>query len=126
MPKAIAPAIASFGTLSSLATTDVDGSTVTVRARSEMSGFSLLDVLKIDSIVTDITVSSIGEETTVTGGTTVAGATLLGLPATLAAEGIHVHSEAAPPHPAAGALDDHLGGPAVAGADPGGVADRTA
>src|SRR3546814_4504150 len=69
MPKAIAPAIASFGTLSSLATTDVDGSTVTVRARSEMSGFSLLDVLKIDSIVTDITVSSTGEETTVTGGT---------------------------------------------------------
>src|SRR3546814_12310984 len=65
-------------------------STVTGRARSEMSGFSLLDVLKIDSIVTDITVSSTGEETTVTGGTTVAGATLLGLPATIDAEGIHV------------------------------------
>src|SRR3546814_13817906 len=109
MPKAIAPAIASFGTLSSLATTDVDGSTVTVRARSEMSGFSLLDVLKIDSIVTDITVSSTGEETTVPGGTTVAGATLLGLPAPLDAEGIHADREAAPSDPAAGAPGDILG-----------------
>src|SRR3546814_4128310 len=69
-----------------------------------MSGFSLLDVLKIESIVTDITVSSTGEETTVTGGTTVAGATLLGLPATIDAEGIHVDREAAPSDPAAGAL----------------------
>src|SRR3546814_4740741 len=80
-----------------------------------MSGFSLLDVLKIDSIVTDITVSSTGEETTVTGGTTVAGATLLGLPATIDAEGIHVDREAAPSDPAAGALGDILGGPGGVG-----------
>src|SRR3546814_8709445 len=110
MPKAIAPAIASFGTLASLATTDVDGSTVTVRARSEMSGFSLLDVLKIESIVTDITVSSNGEENTVNGGTTVDGATLLGLPDTIDAEGSHVDREAAPSDQAAGGLGDLLGG----------------
>src|SRR3546814_11241432 len=100
MPKAIAPAIASFGTLSSLATTDVGGSTVTVRARSEMSGFSLLDVLKIESIVTAITVSSTAEETTVTGAPTLAGATLPGPPAHLTAPGRPAHHTPHPPTPA--------------------------
>lgn len=88
MPRADAPAIATFGSVSSLATTRTDGSTVTAHIRTEVSRFALLDVLDIDSIVTDLTVTSDGGEPKLEGGTTVTGATLMGNPVTIDANGI--------------------------------------
>ena len=55
MPAEGTPAIATFGSMSSTATTSTDGATVTTHARSEITDLVVLDVVKIGSIVTDLT-----------------------------------------------------------------------
>lgn len=87
MPAATAPAIVTFGTTSSTATTTIDGSTVTVRSRVEISDLVVLGVLRIGSIITDLTATSDGTTTTTTGGTVVADATVAGMPVTIDAGG---------------------------------------
>ena len=89
MPAVDAPAVATFGTLSAAATTLTDGSSVRVHARSRVSGFDVLGIVGIQSITTDLVATSEGGDTKLTGGTTVAGATLLGQPITIDADGIH-------------------------------------
>jgi hypothetical protein len=92
MPAVNAPAIATLGTLSSEATTSTDGSSVTVHAVSKASGFDLLGMVHIDSIITDLTATSDGGVPKLTGGTRVVGATLAGTPVTIDADGIHTSS----------------------------------
>src|SRR3546814_17449996 len=108
MPNLSAPAVLTAGTLASTATTTFDGSTVTVHARSELSGLDLAGLVKIESVVTDLTATTDGEHTTLSGGTVVTGAEPLGQAITTAAEGDTVPREAAgdahtpapaPPHP---------------------------
>lgn len=89
LPVADAPAIARVGTMVSTATTDLDGSTVTVHARSETAGIDVLGLVKIESLVTDVTATSDGTGVQLSGGTKVVGATLLGSPITIDADGIH-------------------------------------
>lgn len=96
MPAADAPAIATVGTVSALATTTTDGSSVTVRARSQTAGFNLLGLLSIDSIVTDVSATSDGGEVELSGGTKIVGAELLGMPVTIDTKGIHVAPGQAP------------------------------
>lgn len=89
MPAAIAPAVVTFGTVSSTATTHTDGPTATVTARTEVSDFNLLGILRIQSIVSEATATSDGTGTEVSGGTTIVGATVLGQPVTIDATGVH-------------------------------------
>lgn len=90
LPVFEAPAILNFGTVTSRATTTTDGSSVTVHARTELNDVDILGLVKIESIVTDVTASSDGGASKVEGGTTVAGATLLDQPVTIDADGVHV------------------------------------
>ena len=88
--EADAPTILHLASAISEAETETDGSTVTVHARSRMSDVNLLGLLRIDAVVTDLTATSDGTETELSGGTTVVGASLLGQPVTIDAEGVHV------------------------------------
>lgn len=89
LPVVDAPAVATFGTVTATATTETDGSTVTVHSRTRTSGFNVVGVIAIDSITTDLTATSTGGATKLSGGTTVAGATVLGMPVTIDGTGIH-------------------------------------
>ena len=59
MPVLAAPAVLHAGTMSASAST-TRRRRVTVRSRATVSGFNLLGLLKIDSIVTDLTATSDG------------------------------------------------------------------
>src|SRR3546814_19043416 len=86
MPNLSAPAVLTAGTLASTATTTFDGSTVTVHARSELSGLDLAGLVKIEDVVTDLTAPTDGATTTHSGGTGVNGAERLGQANTTDAE----------------------------------------
>jgi hypothetical protein len=88
MPAFRAPAVLTAGSAASTATTSTDGATVTVRARSELTGLDLLGLLRIESVVTELTAVTDGTTTTTSGGTVVTGATLAGQPVTIDSEGI--------------------------------------
>jgi hypothetical protein len=89
MPRADGAAVATFGSLSSTATTKTDGSSVTVHVRTEVTGFNLLEVLSIQSIVTDLTATSDGSGAPkLTGGTIVTGASVNGQAVTIDSAGI--------------------------------------
>lgn len=96
MPAASAPAVATVGSMTAHTTTETDGATVGVTARSEITGFNLLGVVRIDSVVTDLTATSDGTRTTFGGGTSVVGATVLGQAVTIDADGIHQARGSAP------------------------------
>jgi hypothetical protein len=83
------PAIATFGGATASATTKTDGTSVTVHAVSKITGFDLLGLIQIEGITTDITATSKGGETELSGGTTLGRATLLGQPITIDENGIH-------------------------------------
>ena len=89
MPGLSAPAVATAGSISSLATTITDGTTVTIRARTVVQDFDLLGIIKIASLVTDVSATSDGEKTEVSGGTVVSGATVQGQGVTIDAAGVH-------------------------------------
>ena len=74
------PAVVSIGSLASYADTATDGSSVRVHARSEISSLNILGLIQIESIITDLTATSNGTETTVSGGTVVTGASFAGTP----------------------------------------------
>jgi hypothetical protein len=88
MPATDAAAIATFGTLSSTATTATDGSTVTVHSRAEMSNLNVLGILKIGSVITDVTATSDGSSVQLSGGTVVSDSFLLGTPVEIDADGM--------------------------------------
>jgi len=88
MPAADAPAVVTVGSMAAYADTSTDGTSVTVHARSEMNGIDILGLIQIESVITDLTATSTGADTTFDGGTTVVGATLAGQPAEIDDEGI--------------------------------------
>lgn len=88
MPAFRAPAVLTAGSAASTATTTTDGATVTVRARSEVTGIDLLGLLRIESVVTELTAVTDGTATTTSGGTVITGATLAGQPVTIDSEGL--------------------------------------
>lgn len=105
MPGLAAPAIATAGSMSAVASTEVSDSQVVVRSRTEISDFDLLGVLTVESLVTDLVATADAATTTMEGGTTVTGATLLGQPVTIDADGVRL-ADGAP----AAALPAVLGG----------------
>jgi hypothetical protein len=109
MPRAEAPAVATFGSMSAQSTTSTDGSTVTVHVKTMMSDFNLLGMLVIDSVVTDLTATSDGTATKLTGGTTISGASVLGTPVTIDEKGIHGSPEDAPDPSGVGGLIGSIG-----------------
>lgn len=92
-----APGLVTLGSVKSRATTSFDGSTVEVRARTEVSHFDLVGLLRIESIVTDVVARSSGGDTEVEGGTVVTGATFLGQPVIIDEEGIRTDPKAEKP-----------------------------
>lgn len=96
MPGLEAPAIATIGSVVSESTSTSDGATVTTRAKVRAQGFDLLGLVKIDSIVTDLTGVSDAVEAKFTGLTTVTGATVLGRKVTIDSDGIKARAKNAP------------------------------
>ena len=88
MPAASTPAVATFGSMSSTATTSTDGATVTTHAHSEITDLDVLGVVKIGSVVTDLTATSDGTTTTVSGGTVVSDASIAGTPVEIDTGGV--------------------------------------
>lgn len=111
MPGLSAPAVATAGSISSLATTSTDGATVTVHARTAVQDFDLLGVVTIASLVTDVTATSDGEKTEVTGGTVVSGAAVQGQPVTIDATGVHGPNKSLNSQLAAAGIQITLAGP---------------
>jgi len=109
MPRAEAPAVATFGSMSAHASTTTDGTTVSVHVKTMMSDFNLLGMLLIDSVVTDLTATSDGTATKLTGGTTISGAEMLGTPVTIDATGIHGSPDDAPDDSGLGGLIGSIG-----------------
>lgn len=110
MPAADAPAIATFGTTESSARTTIDGGSVSVTARTVVTDLNVLGLLTIDTILTTVTATSDGTDTKLEGGTTVSGASLLGQPVTIDADGIHAGDPSAPPDGVLGPLLEAVGG----------------
>jgi hypothetical protein len=96
MPAVDAPAVATVGSMTAKTTTRTDGPTVTVTARSQVSGINVLGLVTIDSVVTDLTATSDGNTTKFTGGTKVVGASVLGQPVSIDADGVHQAPGSAP------------------------------
>jgi hypothetical protein len=88
-PAVDVPAVATFGSMSALATTKTDGSTVTVHSVSRMGNLNVLGLLTIESIITDLTATSSGGETELAGGTSIVGAKVAGQPVTIDDKGVH-------------------------------------
>jgi hypothetical protein len=115
MPGSDLPAIARVGSLTASATTTTDGSSVTVHARSQAGGINVLNLITIDAVVTDVTATSDGSDTKLTGGTTVTGASVLGQKVTIDADGVHAAADQPPLlggilTPLVGSLNDLLKG----------------
>ena len=113
MPAADAPAVATIGSVSAVATTQTDDTTVTVAARTKTSGINVLGLIAIDSIVTDLKATSVGSGTKLSGGTTVTGASVMGMPVTIDADGVHQKPGSNPTLPLGlgsltGSLNDQL------------------
>ncbi|HZQ84475.1 MAG TPA: hypothetical protein VFA83_06545 [Acidimicrobiales bacterium] len=90
MPAAITPAVATFGSSTSIATTSIDGDTITVHSRAEFTNLDVLGVLTFQSLVTDLTGKSVGGgKPTFAGLTTISGAKLAGTPVTIDDKGVH-------------------------------------
>jgi hypothetical protein len=87
-PKAAAPAILTFGSMSSVASTSTDGSTVTLHSHAEISEVNLLGLVTIESVVTDLAAVTTSEGPAVSGGTTVSGAKVFGQAVTIDENGI--------------------------------------
>jgi hypothetical protein len=87
-PRVTAPAIVTVGTAKSHASTRTDGSSVTVEASASLSDIDLLGLLRIASVSTDLTVTSDGAKTATSGGTVITGASILGQPVVIDANGI--------------------------------------
>lgn len=89
MPGGVTPAIATIESSVSESMTKTDGNTVTVRAITRSTGFDLLGMLKIDSIITDLKATSAGVGTKLSGATKITGATFMGQKVTVDASGVH-------------------------------------
>lgn len=97
MPAFDGAAIARVGSTKATTSTSITGNTVTLHARSETNGFDLLaGLIRIDSVVVDLTATGDGSTTTTSGGTTVTGASFAGMPATIDKDGIHLSGTGAP------------------------------
>ncbi len=83
-----APAIVTFGGVTSESSSETDGSTVTVHARTEITGIHVLDALSVSSVVIDVTATSRGDGVELSGGTTIGDATLMGTPVVIDGDGI--------------------------------------
>jgi len=87
-PGVTVPAVVTIGSSASYADTTTDGSSVTVHSRAEISAVDILGVIRIESIVTELTATSAGAGTTIEGGTVVSGVTVAGQPAEIDDDGI--------------------------------------
>lgn len=89
----------------------IEGDQIVSRTRTEVSDVELFGgLMAIESVVTDIVATSNGTESATAGGTTVSGFTVLGLPATIDADGVRFVDD-----PADDPSDNPVGGPVAGG-----------
>ena len=101
----------SMGSVTVRAHTGIEQGQVVSRIHSEISNINILGVVTIASVVTDLVANSNGVDAASDGTTTVSGVKVLGLDATIDADGVHVGTmppgqPSAPP----GVLDPILNG----------------
>ena len=108
MPALAAPAVMTAGSMVASSSTSTDGATVTVRSRAEVQDIDLLGVLRIESVVTDLTATADGQQVTLAGGTVVTGASVAGQPVTIDANGIRPGEGPSGPNPAVADLNGLL------------------
>ncbi|HET7722620.1 MAG TPA: choice-of-anchor P family protein [Acidimicrobiales bacterium] len=83
------PGVIEFGTVTTSATTGIEGDQVVARSRSEIGEIRLLfGLITLTGVVTDLVATSNGETAEAVGTTTVGGAALLGLPLTISPDGL--------------------------------------
>jgi hypothetical protein len=100
MPAVDAPAIATVGSLSAHADTSLVGSTVKAHAQTKLAGVDVLGLIHIDAVATDLTATSTdGGATKLEGGTKITGASVLGTPVTIDANGLRTDTAAAKANP---------------------------
>ena len=108
-PQVDAKPVAFVGSMAATATTATDGKSVTVKAQSKLSGLSILGMLTIDSMVTDVSATSDGGEPKLSGGTKILGAEFNGQPVTIDRNGIRFAKSVLPlPKALGGSLNNAL------------------
>lgn len=100
------------GAMAATSQSVVEGDALVSRARSEVSDISIAGgLIAIESVVTDLVAASNGSDGATSGGTTVSGVTVLGLPATIDENGIRFVDpprEPDPENPIGGAIGGAL------------------
>lgn len=101
------PGLIQFGSVTTSASTGIEGDQVVARSRSEIGSISLLfGLIQLSGVVTDMVATSNGDVADASGTTTIGGATLLGLPLTITTDGLVL---AEPTDPVAGTPAAPLG-----------------
>jgi len=108
-----APPVITAGSVTSTSESDVADTQLVTRTRVELSNVDImLGLVHMDSIVTDLVATSIGTDGATAGTTTVSGLTVLGQPATIDANGVHLVAQpSSPPSSSSGGpLNSIVGG----------------
>ena len=83
------PGLIQFGSITTSASSGIEGDQVVARSRAEFGTISLLfGLIQLEGVVTDMVATSNGETAEASGSTTVGGATLLGIPLEISADGL--------------------------------------
>lgn len=129
MASSSLPGLIEFGSITTSASTGIEGDQVVSRSRAEFDTISLLfGLIQLDGVVTELVATSNGEVADAVGSTVVGGATMLGIPLSLSSEGLVLGevtdptagTPSAPLGPVLGPLGEALGPaltPAVEGLD---------
>lgn len=103
-----------IGSMTARSQSVIESDQLVTRARTEVSDISLVaGLIQIESVVTDLVATSNGTDGATGGGTTISGATVLGLPVTIDGDGIRFDERPAPEgggDPVSDAVDGLLGG----------------
>ncbi|WP_436796033.1 choice-of-anchor P family protein [Actinospongicola halichondriae] len=107
--------VASIGGITAASQTLIEGDQLVSRARSDVSRISIAGgLISIDGVTSDLVATSNGAEAASSGGTSVTGLEILGLPATVDADGVRFVERPDrpddPANPVRDALDPLLGG----------------
>lgn len=107
--------VVSIGDITSSSQSVIEGDQLVARARSDVSRISIAGgLISIDAVTSDLVATSNGSESASSGGTSITGLRILGLPATVDADGVRFvdgpDGPEAPANPIRDALDPLLGG----------------
>jgi hypothetical protein len=89
MASSSVPGLIQFGSITTSASTGIEGDQVVSRSRAEFDTISLLfGLIQLDGVVTELVATSNGEVADAVGSTVVGGATMLGIPLSMTSDGL--------------------------------------